>query len=286
MNDETRAALQAEIRQGFFQAIHEFQGIPTNGEALPAAAEEEYHFADEESSSNGIEIPEEMSGWFPSTATKGRLSYESFKRIMDENPEPNGNLLRPPMLDLYIREIISRDAIGRDEALTALQVDTGRGLRPIISLAAMLDRSEIAFKKCKQAIFIGINTMAKIALQRKTAILRALKMAEADVKFWCDKHSDSREWLFGDRLKEALESKQHRQFQRSITRIVTDRARSYNQGQSISATSAPVSSSSYNPSQHSQARRGGYRPRGRGRGPNIQHQHQGHSHSTSTTSNI
>lgn len=206
----------------------------------------------------GIEIPEEISGWFPPIQSQGKLSSEAYKKILEENPEPNRGLLKPQKLDRYLRAILSKDIIKRDDALAALQADTGRNLRPIICISTG-QGNEVLHRKCKQAILLAINTMAKITIQRKTSILRALKTDEADIRFWCQEHSTSREWLFGEEFHQELEAKQQRQFHQSITKMVYDKACTFSQD---NATNVAKN----DPPRSIQGYASGNPPRGRGRG--------------------
>ena len=212
-----------------------------------------------------VPIPTEISGWFPEVLTQGRISTEAFKQILADNPQPQGGILQPPQLDRYLRPMLNREAIKGDEIMAANQADTGRIIRPIICIAATAKDPE-TLRSCRQAVSLANNALAKTTVQRKAAILRALKVDEADINYWCREHSDSQEWLFGQELQAELEAKQQRQFQQSITKIVMDGARTYSNRRGNASVATNAHGDSHNSSQPAQTARGGSgKFRGRGK---------------------
>jgi hypothetical protein len=264
MDNEVQNFIQASIQEGIQRALSNLsiRSNVSQGNSDSSDVEFDSLTFDTPSFEDGIEIPEQIFRWFPEVPSGGRLPGETYKKILEENPEPSRGVLKPPRLDRFLRQRLAKEIIKRDEILSAIHADTGRIVRPIISVACTSQADNAAFKKYRQSVLLAINTMAKITIQRKTSILRALKMEEEEVKYWCREPPTSREWLFGDELRDELETQNRKQYENSIAKIISERARTVNQQNTANNTTA------YNASQHNQfySRRGGFQSRGRGRG--------------------
>ena len=161
---------------------------------------------------SGEGLPDGMYRWFPgSDSSKGKLPTDLYKRILEENPEPDRGLLKPPKLDDYIVDHIPKGVLVNDEKLEAFHADLGRTIRPYVTMATVLfEEPSDMLCKCQQGIALGVNAMAKITIQRKCAILKALDFSERGIDQWIEKASSSREWLFGDAFKSEFESRRPR----------------------------------------------------------------------------
>ena len=151
MNEDAQRFIQASIQEGIQQALRGFAF--TRGQATSDSSDVESDAIFKESFEDGIELPEEISGLFPDIPSKGRIPKEAFRKILEQNPEPNQGILKPPKLDRYIQTMLPQEVIKRDEVLMAMQADTGRIVRPIIAImagAAPIDNE--ARRKCKQSI--------------------------------------------------------------------------------------------------------------------------------------
>ena len=263
MNEDIQHFIHASIQEGIQQALREFGG--TQNSTTPDSSDVEPDAFFEESFEDGVELPEEIFGLFPDVPSKGRISKEAYKKILEKNPEPCRGILKPPNLDRYIQTKLPQEAIKRDEVLMAMQADTGRIVRPIIAIMARTAPIDSeAYKKCKQSIMLAINAFAKITVQRKASVLRAIKMDEAGIKYWCQEHSTSRVWLFGEKLQEELAAKKQDRLQDAIERIVTEKVRAGTRP-TYNNTGTPIStfqSTGHHPG------RGNYQHHSRGRGGN------------------
>lgn len=262
MNEEyiqhiVNASVQARIQQ----ALSELQGGRTSPTSDSSDVDSDAVF--EESFEDGAEVPEEIFELFPDVPSKGRISKEAYKKILEQNPEPSRGILKPPKLDRYIQARLPQEAIKRDEVLMAMQADTGRIVRPTIAIMARIAPIDSgAHKKCKQSIILAINAFAKITVQRKASILRAIKMDEAGIKYWCQEHSTSREWLFGEKLQGELAAKKQERMQDTIEKIVSEKVRTSIRP-NYSNASMPIQTFQ---STGQQPGRGNYQHQGRGRG--------------------